>query len=46
MLLLRCDELPGGQEWLRDLKLDGYRAVAIKSESRKILVSLPPEKYH
>jgi len=30
MLLLRCDELPAGPEWLRELKFDGYRAVAIK----------------
>src|SRR5580700_8360889 len=31
MLLLPSSELPDGPEWLRDLKLDGYRAVAFKS---------------
>src|SRR4051812_5335875 len=31
MLLLRSSELPDGPEWLRELKLDGYRAVALKS---------------
>jgi bifunctional non-homologous end joining protein LigD len=34
MLLLRCDALPDGPEWLRELKFDGYPAVAIKSEGR------------
>ena len=32
MLLVRCDELPDGPEWLRELKFDGYRAVAIKCD--------------
>lgn len=32
MLLLRSDDLPDGPEWLRELKFDGYRAVAIKSD--------------
>ena len=31
MLLLRSDTLPEGPEWLFELKLDGYRALAIKS---------------
>jgi bifunctional non-homologous end joining protein LigD len=30
MLLLRTDHLPAGEEWLYELKLDGYRAVAFK----------------
>src|SRR5579859_5341694 len=31
MLLLRTEKLPEGAEWLTELKLDGYRALAIKS---------------
>jgi bifunctional non-homologous end joining protein LigD len=31
MLLLRQESLPEGPEWLYELKLDGYRALAIKS---------------
>jgi ATP-dependent DNA ligase len=31
MLLLRTATLPEGPEWQYELKLDGYRAVAIKS---------------
>ena len=31
MLLLRTERLPEGPEWLTALKLDGYRALAIKS---------------
>jgi len=31
MLLLRTDSLPDGPEWLHELKLDGYRALAIKA---------------
>lgn len=30
MLLLRTDSLPAGEQWLYELKLDGYRAVAYK----------------
>ena len=30
MLLLRSDSLPSGEQWLYELKLDGYRAVAFK----------------
>ena len=31
MLLLRTHALPEGKNWLYELKLDGYRAIAIKS---------------
>jgi bifunctional non-homologous end joining protein LigD len=31
MLLLRKERLPEGPEWLYELKLDGYRALAIKT---------------
>lgn len=31
MLLLRTESLPNGPNWLIELKLDGYRAIAIKS---------------
>jgi DNA ligase D-like protein (predicted ligase) len=31
MLLLRTDRLPEGDGWIYELKLDGYRALAIKS---------------
>lgn len=30
MLLLRTDSLPAGDQWLYELKLDGYRALAFK----------------
>jgi bifunctional non-homologous end joining protein LigD len=30
MLLLRTDSLPSGEQWLHELKLDGYRAIAFK----------------
>ena len=30
MLLLRADSLPNGEQWLYELKLDGYRAIAFK----------------
>src|SRR3954467_5884721 len=30
MLLLRTDSLPSGEQWLYELKLDGYRAIAFK----------------
>jgi bifunctional non-homologous end joining protein LigD len=32
MLLLRTDSLPAGEQWLYELKLDGYRAVAFKRD--------------
>jgi ATP-dependent DNA ligase len=31
MLLLRTDRLPEGAEWAYEIKLDGYRSVAVKS---------------
>jgi bifunctional non-homologous end joining protein LigD len=34
MLLLRCERLPEGPNWLYELKLDGYRALAVKSGGR------------
>jgi len=30
MLLMRTDSLPSGEQWLYELKLDGYRAIAFK----------------
>src|SRR5258707_3991894 len=32
MLLLRTDSLPSGNQWLYELKLDGYRAIAFKRD--------------
>ena len=34
MLLLRTERLPEGKDWLIELKLDGYRAIAIKSKGK------------
>jgi len=34
MLLLRTERLPEGPSWLYELKLDGYRALAVKSDGR------------
>jgi len=34
MLLLRTDKLPEGAEWQYDQKLDGYRAIAFKSDGK------------
>jgi hypothetical protein len=31
MLLLRAEKLPQGADWLCEIKLDGYRALAVKS---------------
>ncbi len=32
MLLLRTELLPDGEQWLYELKLDGYRAIAFKRD--------------
>jgi DNA ligase D-like protein (predicted ligase) len=32
MLLLRTDALPSGEQWLYELKLDGFRAIAFKRD--------------
>jgi len=34
MLLLRTEGLPEGSEWQYELKLDGYRAIAIKTDGK------------
>ena len=34
MLLLRTERLPEGPNWLYELKLDGYRALAVKTGGR------------
>jgi bifunctional non-homologous end joining protein LigD len=34
MLLLRTDRLPDGVQWMYELKLDGYRAIAVNSAGR------------
>jgi bifunctional non-homologous end joining protein LigD len=34
MLLLRTSELPEGAEWSYEVKLDGYRALAIKTDGK------------
>jgi DNA ligase D-like protein (predicted ligase) len=34
MLLLRTEKLPEGAEWLHELKLDGYRALAFKTDGK------------
>ena len=34
MLLLRTERLPEGPDWLYELKLDGYRAMALKRGGR------------
>src|ERR1035438_4809047 len=39
MRLLPSNELPDGPGWLRELKLDGYRAVAFKSAGKAYLRS-------
>ena len=39
MLLLPTEKLPEGKEWLYQLKLDGYRAIAYKTASKLYLRS-------
>src|SRR5215470_10620383 len=39
MLLLRTERLPEGDDWLYELKLDGYRALAVKSGGKAQLRS-------
>lgn len=34
MLLLRTERLPQGSDWLYELKLDGFRAIAAKADGR------------
>ena len=34
MLLLRTEKLPEGPDWVVELKLDGYRALAIKASGK------------
>jgi ATP-dependent DNA ligase len=34
MLLLKADKLSEGSDWLVELKMDGYRAIAFKSGSK------------
>src|SRR5271154_5727635 len=34
MLLLRSSSLPDGDGWIREIKLDGYRAIAFKSAGK------------
>ena len=34
MLLLRTEKLPEGLDWLVELKLDGYRALAMKTAGK------------
>jgi bifunctional non-homologous end joining protein LigD len=39
MLLLRTSSLPGDDGWIREIKLDGYRAIAFKNAGKLYLRS-------
>src|SRR3954467_7083290 len=39
MLLLRMESLPSGEQWVYELKLDGYRAIAFKRDDSVYLRS-------
>ena len=39
MLLVRTEKLPEGQDWLYELKLDGYRSIAFKTGGKVYLRS-------
>src|SRR5271170_5647407 len=39
MLLLRSSSLPDGDGWIREIKLDGYRAIAFKNGGKRQLRS-------
>src|SRR5689334_5801420 len=37
-----ADELPKGREWMYEVKLDGYRAIAVKDRNQVRLFSRKP----
>lgn len=51
MACLAVTKLPGGSEWLWEIKLDGYRAVAVKATSSEsppglLSASTPRQQCH